>query len=304
VKNVARFLAECLICIACTSHAFPQALTPVTGHYPPGQSGIRGAATPASGFAYTNFSRLFSNLEVRDASGNAVQSLGEVRYANISMFTWTSDVSLFGMRYGALAGIPFSTGNLRPSESDVDSGFGLGDVLITPLALYGKTRLFDYQLQLTAWSDSGRFSPGAHDNRGKGFWAVVYSLGGVWYPDGNRERWSLSAVARIEQNFKQSGSGIKPGDDVVIDWGVGRMFRPRGNPVDIGVSGFGAWQITSQIGGAGGAETSRYRVFGIGPEASASVTAELTLRVRAHWEFGARNIVQGNDFWMILNYQL
>ena len=44
--------------------AVANAQTPVTGHYPPGQSGIRGASTPDPGFAVTNFNRLFTNLDV------------------------------------------------------------------------------------------------------------------------------------------------------------------------------------------------------------------------------------------------
>jgi hypothetical protein len=209
-----------------------------------------------------------------------------------------------GMRYGALAGIPFSTGNLQPSADDTDASFGLGDILITPVALYGKSALFDYQVQFTVWSASGRFSAGADDNRGAGFWSLVYSLGGVFYPGGNRNRWSLSAIARIQQNFTQQGSGIAPGDDVVIDWGIGRVVPLRARAMEFGVSGFGAWQIDSQVGGPSGTQTRRYRYFGMGPEASLPITGRLVLRVRAQWEFGARNVVQGNNFWVILNYPL
>ena len=133
------------------------------------------------------------------------------------------DWELFGLRYGALAGIPFATGDL--SSPAPESGFGLGDILVTPISLYGKSTSFDYQFQFTVWTPSGHFSPGSARNRGTGFWALVYSLGGVYYPAGNREAWSLSAVARVEQNFQQRGSGIEPGSDVVIDWGVGRAFR-------------------------------------------------------------------------------
>jgi hypothetical protein len=282
--------------------ALPQ--TPVHGHYPPGQSGIRGAVTPDPGNAYTNFSRFFSNLEAHDAHGNATQSLDELRYANISMFTWTTDRELFGMRYGALLGIPFSTGNLQPSGDDTDASFGLGDVLLTPLSLYGKSARFDYQAQLTVWSASGRFAPGATDNRGTGFWSLVYSLGGVFYPGGNRRAWSLSAIARIEQNFTQEGTGIRPGDDIVIDWGVGRIVDAWGRALDLGVSGFAAWQISSQTGGAAGTDTSRYRYFGIGPEASLPLSTKVILRIRAQWELGARNVVEGNNLWLILNLPL
>ena len=103
------------------------AQTPIAGHYPPGQSGIRGAATPPPGWGYVNFSRLFTNLEVQDAQGATVGEVDELRYANISMFTWTTTWKVFGMSYGALAGVPFSTGNLTPSSTDIaSSSFGLG----------------------------------------------------------------------------------------------------------------------------------------------------------------------------------
>jgi hypothetical protein len=260
--------------------------------------------TPEPGGAYTNFSRFFSNLEVRDVNGDSVQSKDELRYANISMFTLTTDHEFLGMRYGALAGIPFATGNLQPAADDGDSSFGLGDILITPLSLYGKSAQFDYQVQFTVWSASGRFAPGATNNRGTGFWSLVYSLGGVFYPGGMRDQWSLSAVARIEQNFTQEGTGITPGDDVVIDWGISRIVRLWGRAVDIGASGFAAWQTSAQSGGPANVDTSRYRYYGIGPEASLPITPRLAFRVRAQWEFGARNVVEGNNLWVIFNYAL
>jgi hypothetical protein len=274
--------------------------TPVTGHYPPGQSGIRGASTPDPGFAYTNFNRFFSNLDFVTSSGGPTQHAGELRYANISMITWTSDWQILGLRYGALAGVPFATGDLNSATAE--SGFGLGDVLVTPIALYGKSAPFDYQIQLTIWTPSGSFSPGSTGNRGTGFWALVYSVGGVYYPSCDRSRWSVSAIARLEQNFEQRTSGIHPGDDLVVDWGAGRMLTPGSHPFEVGVSGFGAFQITDQEGGAS-AGGGHYRLLGVGPEASLAVAKPLSLRVRAQWEFGAQNIVRGNNLWLIVNYR-
>src|SRR4051794_11610217 len=180
-----RTLVRCLAPALCAAVARAQPARPVTGHYPPGQSGIRGAATPEAGVTYTNFSRLFTNEEVFDAAGNVVD---EFRYANISMLSWTTSRTLFHMRYGALLGVPFPTGNLRGAgRAVVSTHLGLGDVLLTPLSLYGKAEAFDYQVQFTVWTPSGRFSSASPDNRGTGFWALVYSLGGVYYPEGNRD---------------------------------------------------------------------------------------------------------------------
>jgi hypothetical protein len=297
-------LAAWLIMMINVSPATSQTQGPITGHYPPGQSGIRGASTPEAGIAYTNFNRFFTNLKVKDATGNTVEDVHELRYANISMIAWTTDFEIFGMKYGAAAGIPFSTGNLNPSSGDLNtSSLGLGDILITPLALYGRSTDFDYQVQFTAWTPSGTFSPGAANNRGSGFWELVYSLGGVYYPGGNREAWSVSALARIEQNFEQSGSGIKPGNDIVVDWGVGRAVRLWDRRIDFGVSGFAAWQVTSQVGGSVDTDTNRYRYFGAGPEVISMLTKKLTLRLCAQWEFAARNVVEGNNLWIVFNYR-
>jgi len=281
------------------SAAAAQATTPLAGHYPPGQSGIRGAAAAQPGWSITNFNRFFSNLEALDRDGNATASLEETRYANITMITWTTPHEVFGMRYGAMAGFPFSTGNLNPTTDDAGAaGFGPGDILLTPVALYGERGDFDYTYQLTLWSASGRFSPGSPDNRGAGFWSLVYSVGGVWYPTGQRRDWSASAIARIGQNFEQAETGISPGHDLVIDWGVGKVLGE--GRFDAGVSGFATWQLTEQSGGA--PAPGRYRYFGIGPEASMTASSRWTFRVRAQWEFAGRNAVRGNNLWLIVNY--
>jgi hypothetical protein len=163
-------IAAILAVMVSSADAFAQGQPPIAGHYPPGQSGLRGAALAAPGLSYTNFNRLFSNLEVKDAEGQTAEPVGEARYANISMITWTTERTILGMNYGMLMGIPFSTGNLTPSGSNVGTGgFDLGDILVTPISLYGLTSELDYQFQFTVWSPSGRFSPGAPDNRGTGF---------------------------------------------------------------------------------------------------------------------------------------
>ena len=287
-------LSSALLCAAPAA-----AQTPVAGHYPPGQSGVRGAAAARPGWTVTNFNRFFSNLEAVDAGGETIAEPEETRYANITMITWTTPHEIFGMRYGAMAGIPFGTGNLNPAADESASGIGLGDILLTPIALYGESEAFDYTLQFTLWSPSGRFEPGSAENRGAGFWSLVYSLGAVWYPGGDRGAWSASALARIGQNFEQQGTGITPGDDLVIDWGVSRVVGKR---FDVGVSGFGAWQLSEQSGGDAPPPAGEYRYYGIGPEASLRAGSNWTFRLRAHWEFAARNTVRGNNLWLIATY--
>ena len=296
-RQVARSIAVLLVL---TRGASAQFVAPIHGHYPPGQTGLRGAAAPEPGWTVTSFNRLFSNLDAKDQDGNTAEAVNQSRYANISMIGWTSDYQVLGMNFGALVGIPFATGNLNP-DNPTDSSFGLGDIIVTPISLTGSAPTFDYQFQFSVWTPSGKFQPGGSDNRGSGFWSVIYTAGGVWYPGGDRKAWSLSGVARIEQNFDQAYTGITPGDNFDIDWGIARMVEIGNRNVDIGVSGFGTWQITRQ---SAGPNTSPYRYLGAGPEISVPLAGRFAARVRAQWEFGARNVVQGNNIWVILNARL
>src|SRR5262249_35832023 len=154
----------------------------------------------------------------------------------------------------------------------------LGDIIVTPLNLYRQTQHFDLLFQFSVWTPSGHFSPGDPRNRGSGFWSLIYSGGAVWYPSGDRRGWSVSGVAGIEQDFRQRATGITPGDDFDIDWGVGRFVSIGGYTFELGVSGFATWQITDQDGGDA---PHRYRYFGAGPEASAVIADGLALRIRA-----------------------
>jgi hypothetical protein len=277
------------------------AQTPLAGHYPPGQSGLRGGASPLPGWSVTNFNRFFSNIEAKDADGEAFRRVDELRFANITMITATSNVKVLGLTYGAMMGIPFSTGNLNPSADDLSSkAFGLGDILVTPIALYHRSPEWDWTVQFTWWSDSGNFEPGGTKNRSTGFESLVYSLGAAWYPGMDRSDWSLSAISRLEQNFEQKDTGIRPGDDLVIDWGVGKGVAGPWR-AEMGVSGFATWQISEQEGGDPDLDTTLYRYYGAGPEVSVMPGQGWTLRLRLQWEFGAVNAVQGNNAWFILN---
>ena len=147
------FLIAGLAMLTAAPAAAQTVATPVHGHYPPGQTGLRGAAAAKPGWSITDFNRLFSNIDVKDASGATVSHAGEARYANILMAGWTSDAKIFGMNFGALMGIPFATGDLNPGPDETGSAdFALGDIITTPVSLYGIASDFDYQLQLSVWT--------------------------------------------------------------------------------------------------------------------------------------------------------
>ena len=290
------------------AHAQTRAPTPIVGHYPGGHVGIRGGDTPPEGIGFFNFNRLHFAGNLKDGNGKTITAIDKTFDANITGVAWNTNYKLGDMTWGGILAVPFNDVYNRPSGQNSDSsGYGLGDIVFIPLAFYGKSAHFDYQVGAGVWAPSGTFSPGSPNNHGSGFWEAIYSVGGVYYPDGKRFSWNVSAVARIEQNFTQRHTDIHVGDNATIDWGIGSPMIPLDEKhkhlVQVGVSGFSSLQFTRETGTNAALDTTLYRVFAIGPEMSYfHPDWKMKFLFRPQWEFGARNTSQGSTYWFAVAY--
>src|SRR4051794_33474044 len=61
-------------------------------------------------------------------------------------------------------------------------------------------------------------------------------------PEGEHQPRSWPRPAAPEQK----DSGVTPGHDIVVDWGMGRVVHLGTLSIDAGVSGFATWQLTYQ----------------------------------------------------------
>jgi len=293
--------------VSTPTRAQPQ--TPVFGHYPGGHTGLRNAATPKPGWAYANFSRFHWSSELVNGNGDDVGNTDQSFYANISVIDLVTEHEIFGMNYGAFTAIPFNDIYNRPSGGTDDvSGFGIGDIALVPLVLYGKKGSFDYQAGLGFWAPTGKFKPGDTDSHGAGFWSLIGSAGVCYYPSEDRRAWSMSGLVRYEWNFDQKYTDINVGHDLVLDYGIGRMFevgKSSQNLLDVGLSGFGKWQTTRETGVNAAPDSTKYKVFGAGPEVQLIVPSrKMKLIFRAHHEFGAINTSEGNTFWSSFQFEI
>ena len=173
-----------------------------------------GGATPPEGVGFFNFNRLYYPGNLKNANGDTIKADNKTVDVNITGVAWNTNFKIAGMTWGGLLAVPLSNNYNRPNgQPGESSGYGLGDIVFIPFGLYGTSPHFDYQLGAGVWAPSGSFTPGSASNHGSGYWEAIYSLGGAYYPDGNRKSFSLSAVARIEQNFTQRHTDIDVGDD-------------------------------------------------------------------------------------------
>jgi hypothetical protein len=94
----------------------------------------------------------------------------------------------------------------------------------------------------------------------------------------------------------QQGIDLQAGDDFVLEGGVGRKFDTAIGPVNVGVVGFGYWQITDTSGTAVRSvlEGVQANVYALGPEV-ATTTKFGRYYLRFLSEFGAAKTVQGHE---------
>jgi hypothetical protein len=114
---------------------------------------------------------------------------------------------------------------------------------------------------------TGRFNAGASDNVGNGYWTPVFAAGETLYLSADRAT-TLSAFEMYEFHGTQSGTHVRPGETLDLDYSLMRAITLPDSRLQVGLIGYGAWQTTAKTGPGitPAQEAQRYRVnaFGAG----------------------------------------
>ena len=148
---------------------------------------------------------------------------------------------------------------------------------------------------------AGSYSSNRAINNGLGRWAEMFGLGAIGYVDADRS-WSMSAMTRYLTHQSQQGVDIRVGDDFVLEWGLGKTFRPPSwkpwvAQLDTGVVGYAQWQMTDNRGSdiPNPLRGIRSNIFAVGPEIAAT-TKVGRFFARYEFEFGGQNSLEGQVF--------
>jgi hypothetical protein len=143
---------------------------------------------------------------------------------------------------------------------------------------------------------TGRFTAGATDNVGSGYWTHTLSSGQTWFLSQDK-RFVLSAFEVYEFHTTQQGTGTHPGQNINLDFSLMGALPPLQNvALQAGVVGYLQRQTTAKTGPTISAQASadRYAVNGIGVALnSAFVQQRASLGLRLFKEFSNRSTYQG-----------
>jgi hypothetical protein len=163
---------------------------------------------------------------------------------------------------------------------------------VQPFRAGWRTPRLDVATSYSVYAPTGHFEPQGRNGVGRGFWTHQLSLGAAFRGNPAR-RARASALASYDRNGPKRKIDIQRGNTVQVQGGAGMRVHDR---VDVGVAGFGLWQVTDDRGAdvPAALRGARDRVCGLGPEIGILIPAlRMRLDLRSEWEFGARSRPQG-----------
>ena len=206
----------------------------------------------------------------------------------MNSFIWVSRRTfLGGAHYSAVATLPVAKNQLVSDiHGQLSGGGGFADSYYLPLILGWNKERASIRALAGFLAPTGRFTEGASDNVGSGYWTPTLSSGQTVQLTRNNTV-TFSAFELYEWHTTQQGSGIgtdavvgrpaaprsrafsrlpqgtgtKPGDTINLDYSLLRTFAFAKGPtrLQVGLAGYEQRQTTAKTGPAVSEEQSRER---------------------------------------------
>jgi hypothetical protein len=156
---------------------------------------------------------------------------------------------------------------------------GVGDLYVQPLKLGWRPGSFDLVAGYAFYAPTGSFDDEGTTGLGRSQWTQEFSVGGT-FRFGPGKSVNLSALTSFDIYGTKIGIDQRRGDTLQIQGGLGVTVLRL---VDMGIAGYGLWQVTDYGGSAlpVNLHGARDRDFGVGPEIDLAVPpalGRLTLR--------------------------
>jgi hypothetical protein len=276
VKGVAG--AALLASMALAQSAGPlraQVASPLqTGHYVPGIANIRDYAAPPPGLFVIGYNWFTSSNSYVDRNGEKFTTLNPSRidpalpdidvdvelsgFAAVPALAWASPFTLLGgARYVAVIGPNWATADFSfvadpggpgsdPSEGAFTEGSvsGMSDLFVAPLGLSWALGQFDATVFYGFTAPTGRYTSGADDNIGLGFWTHQLQGFGYFYPFPDQSS-ALMAGLTYEVNSEIEDQDVRPGSRLSLEYGISQYLAPW---LELGVQGAHNWQVSEDEG--------------------------------------------------------
>lgn len=234
----------------------PSGVAQQKGQYLPGQFGLNAGLLPDPGFTYANISINYSADTLKNANGNSIPVTGSYDvWAVENIFFYVPKFKVLGgkMMFGIIAPT-FANGSVTVPQFGVSAGgFGVADVFVQPITLGWKLKRADIWVGDGFVAPNGRYTPGATDNIGSGYWGNQIMTGSTVYLTKNKGT-TANLFTDWEQHGQRAGTNntsLTPGQAFTMEWGVGQVLpldKQFHKLLQLGLTGYDQWEVTGDSG--------------------------------------------------------
>ncbi len=227
------------------------------GQYVPGQYGLNAGVAPDPGFTFASLDINYSADSLKNSSGNSVPGVTGTYsfWAVENIFYYVPAKKILGGHFFTMASLNLANGSLTaditPAQFPLNGGGeGFADTWIQPANLAWNFKRADVWVGYAFVAPTGKFSPGARNNVGSGYWGNNFVTGTTFYVTKNKGT-SLSLATDWEIHGKKREIDITSGQAFTDEWGLGQILplkKDFSRLPQLGVVGYDQWQVTANQG--------------------------------------------------------
>ena len=296
------------------------------GQWVPGQFGLNAGVIPDPGITYANLVVNYSATQLYDSGGNRILQNVTGTYsfwADENILFYVPKHKILGGYFMPYISINVANGSLvadfPPLLPAITSGInlnaggsGFADLYVEPLNIgWHFAKRVDFNVGYSFVAPTGRYTPGASDNVGSGYWGNDITSGTTLYITKNHATtanlttdWEIHGQKTVASRPGGQFSKITPGQAFTDEWGIGQVLPLKKNLsqlAQLGLVGYDQWQVSNDGGNflMGGIPVSAsgvpyYSVHGIGVQANYILPAKnLLLFFKYYDEYSAKARVKG-----------
>jgi outer membrane protein OmpA-like peptidoglycan-associated protein len=245
-------LALLLFAFANPSHAQQKGL------WVPGQAGLNAGVVPDPGFTYMNMAINYSASQLNDPSGNYVPGVSGTYsfWVDENIFMYVPKFKILGGYFAPYVDVNWASGDLNADIIGLNlngGGSGLADTYVVPLNLGWHFRRADINTAYSFFAPTGRYTPGATNNVGSGYWGNNWVTGTTVYLTKNKGTSANLLTAWEFHGSKNGAAGttITPGQTFTAEWGLGQVLplsKDMHKLLQVGAVGYDQWQVSHNGG--------------------------------------------------------
>jgi hypothetical protein len=245
------------ICLASASYMSAQQKP----QWMPGQMGLNAGILPSPGFSYVNMDLNYDAGAFNDRNGKAIPVTGTYNvWAVENIFYYVPDTKFLRGNLGFMVIFPtIANGSLVaelpnfPNLGVTGGGAGLADLFVQPFTVGWHLKRWDIQVADGIMIPTGRYTPGASNNIGTGYFGNHLQSGTTYYITKNKGT-SANLFTDWEVHGQRQGTNNTyktPGQAFTDEWGVGQVLpvkKDLSQLLQLGAIGYDQWEITNDGG--------------------------------------------------------